>query len=113
MATNEVFADYSRNRSLPVAADTASGAPVKVGSLVGVALTKEGQGGNADGYATVAMAGVYTLPCSDAVASIGLPLYITSGGAITTTATSNTLFGYSMSTKSSGAGSVDVEISQV
>src|SRR5690606_13839869 len=44
--------------SLPVPNSTASGDPVLVGDLSGIALTDEGDGGNADNWATVQV-GVY------------------------------------------------------
>ena len=57
---NEVFYpnDPADKLSLPVPADTASGAPVLVGSLPGVTATAEGEGGNVDGNASVWLAGV-------------------------------------------------------
>jgi predicted RecA/RadA family phage recombinase len=112
MARNEKFHDAER-LSLPVPADTASGAPVLVGSLVGVTQTKEGGGGNDDGYATVWTKGAFDLSVTGAVASVGLPIYITSANALTTTATANTLFGYALATKGTGAGVIPVKIAQV
>ncbi|MFC0623226.1 DUF2190 family protein [Kribbella deserti] len=112
MAKNEVF-PYRHTRSLPVADGTVSGTPVKVGAFVGVTLTDRGAGGNAAGEATVALSGAYTVSTTDAVASVGLAVYITGAGAITTTASGNTLFGHSLGTKSAGAGTVAVEIHQV
>ncbi len=101
-------------RRLPVPADTASGAPVKVGSLIGVAQTDE-----VDGYATVAIDGAHDLTVTGALASAGTPGYITSSNGLTATATSNTLFGYSIpgvtadGTKGSGDGVVTVELAKV
>jgi predicted RecA/RadA family phage recombinase len=115
MATNEVYkdADYL---SLPVTADTASGSPVVVGNtLVGVAQTDEGDlVTNEDGYASVALKGAFRLSTTSAVASVGTALYIVPGTyAITATAgTGNRFFGYALSTKSSGAGTVIVKIVQ-
>lgn len=114
MSTNQKFAP-SRTRSLPVAADTASGSPVVVGSLVGVALTDEGAGGNADGYATVALDGAFDLAVGTTTAvAIGAPVYITSGYALTPSASGNTLFGYALEAKGTTAGQViAIEIAQV
>lgn len=112
MARNEIFRDGD-HLSLPVTADTPSGSPVIVGSFVGVTQTAEGEGGNADGFATVWRKGVHEFTVSGAVASYGLPIYITSAYALTTTASGNTLFGYSVGTKGSGAGLLNVAISQV
>ncbi|MGY1593244.1 capsid cement protein [Geodermatophilus sp. SYSU D00708] len=99
---NEIFRDADRI-SLPVPADTPAGAPV----LVGVTATAEGQGGNAEGRATVWRKGEYSLSVTGAVASEGLPIYITSANALTTTTTGNTLFGYAHGTKGSGAGDLN------
>jgi len=123
MAKNSRFA-YTRTRSLPVASGVRSGAPVLVGSLVGVALTdRQGDtgakdSGNKTGNATVALDGGWDLEVAGAIASAGVPVYITSAGALTATATSNTLFGYSIpgitdGSKASGSGVITVEIAQV
>lgn len=114
MATN-LLRGPNRTASLPVTADTASGSPVVVGSLVGVALTKEGEGNNPDGYATVALDGRTEQPVTTTTAvAIGAPVYITSAYALTPTATSNTLFGYAITAKGTTAGEViQIEIAQV
>lgn len=112
MARNEIFRDADA-LSLPVPADTKSGAPVKVGSIVGVTQTAEGTGGNADGFATVWTKGAHDLSVTGAIASIGMPVYITSGNALTATATDNTLFGYALQTKSGGVGVITVKIARV
>jgi predicted RecA/RadA family phage recombinase len=113
MARNERFHDAER-LSLPVPDGTGSGVAVIVGSLVGVTQTKEGEGGNADNFATVWMKGAFDLPVTGAVTQIGSPVYIPpAGGAVTTTATSNTLFGYALATKGSGVGTIPVKIAQV
>ena len=123
MAKNSRFGG-NRTRSLPVASGVKSGAPVVVGSLVGVALTdRQGDSGaansgNKTGHATVALDGAWDLEVTGALAGAGTPVYITSAGALTATATSNTLFGYSIpgatdGSKGSGAGVVTVEIAQV
>lgn len=118
MAKNQRFT-FRRTRSLPVPASTASGAPVKVGSLMGVTLTKEGDGRNPSGYATVALDGCFDLIVTGALAAAGTPVYIDGSNNLTATASGNTLFGYSVpgytadGTKGSGSGVVSVEISQV
>lgn len=127
MAKNNQFkgaGDKLTTRSLPVPADTESGDPVKVGSLVGVALTDRATadnwgGGNPEGFATVALDGAWDLTVTGALASAGTPVYITSGGTLTATATSNTLFGHSVpgvtadGSKGSGDGLVTVELAKV
>lgn len=94
-------------QSLPVTADTKSDSPVVVGGIVGVALTDEGAGGNADGNATVGLGGVASLPVgTTTTVAVGGAIYITSAYALTPTATSNTLFGYALTAKGSTAGEV-------
>lgn len=109
MAKNEVF-DLGDNLALPVTADTPSGSPVVVGHIVGVAATKEGEGGNVDGYATVVTKGVYNLTVTGAVASVGLPVYITSAYALNVTASGNQLFGHALDTKGAAASVIRVKI---
>lgn len=114
MAKNMIHGPY-RTRTLPVTANTASGSPVVVGSLVGVALTDEGKGGNVDGEATVALDGTTRQAVGTTTAvAIGAPVYITSAYALTPTSTSNVLFGYALTAKGTTAGEViDIEIAQV
>lgn len=122
MATNCRFA-FTKTRSLPVAAGIRSGDPVKVGSLVGVALTDRNEAGGAESgnpadHATVALDGAFDLEVTGSLAAAGTPVYIDSSGDLTATVGSNTLFGYSIpgatdGSKGSGAGIVTVEIAQV
>lgn len=115
MARNEVFknADYL---SLPVAAGTESGKPVRIGGLNGVAQTDRGAAvdpaapyvqnvsGNIEGYASVALKGAFLLPVSTTTTlAIGAPVYITSGGVLTPVATGNEVFGHALSPKGSTA----------
>lgn len=111
MAKNIVF-DSDHTLSLPVTADTPAGSPVLVGSIVGVALTKEGEGGNANGYATVQTEGVVEVSVTGAIASVGLPVYITAAYAVNTTNT-NSLFGYALETKGAAAGVIRVKLAKV
>lgn len=106
--------------TLPVPNATASGAPVKSGPFIGVTATKEGGGGNIAGRATVWREGEFDLAVTDAVASEGTAIYITAGNALTTTSSSNTLFGYTHAdadgagaTKASGAGTVHIILAKV
>jgi len=102
-------------RRLPVPSGTTSGKPVQVGSLIGVAQTDR----DAAGFATVATDGAHDLTVTGALAASGTPVYIASNGSLTATATSNTLFGYSIpgvtadGTKGSGDGVVTVELAKV
>lgn len=113
MATNEVYRNAD-HIPLPVPTGTKSGDPVKVGSLIGVAITDR----DSDGRASVWRKGAFTLTVTDAVANVGAPLYVAGDGtsritALTTTSTSNTLFGYALATKTGTAGPLPVAIAQV
>lgn len=106
--------------SLPVPTGTASGAPVKAGPFIGVTATKEGEGGNIAGRATVWREGEYDLAVPEAVSAEGTAIYITSANALTTVATGNTLFGYTHAdaagngaTKGAGAGTVHIILARV
>lgn len=109
MAINEKFRDAD-HLSLPVPADTAAGAPVRVGGLNGVTQTKDGEGGNPDGYATVWLKGAHEFTTAFAVASIGLPIYITSANALTEVSTGNSLYGHALTTKAAASGPLTVRI---
>lgn len=106
--------------SLPVPAGTLSGAPVLAAGFIGVTATARGEGGNIPTRASVWRSGEFTLPITDAVSAEGTLIYITSANALTTTSTSNTLFGRTHAdaegngaTKSSGAGSVNIILAKV
>ena len=107
MATNVKYAEGD-NLSLPVPDGTASGAPVRVGSLNGVAMTKEGEGGNPDNYASVQLKGVFMLTVTGAVTNVGDPVYI-AAGALNVTNT-NPLFGHALATKAAAAGVIPVRV---
>lgn len=98
MALNEIFKE-SQNISLPVPAGTASGDPVRVGILNGVAQVTVGEGQNATGFASVKLNGAHKVPVVGAVAAIGDPIYITSDGALTSTALGNDLWGAALGTQ--------------
>lgn len=110
MATNQKY-DRAESVSLPVADGTVSGKAVIVGGFAGTTRTKEGDGGNADNFATVDLVGAYEQTVTGALIP-GQAVYMTgtpdgSGllqAALTATATNNTLWGYSLTTKGSGAG---------
>lgn len=95
---------------LPVPSGTVSGDCVAVGAFRGIAQTDR----DADGNATVWLNGSATVTVSDAVANVGLPLYLTGTGAslrgntLTATATGNTLFGFSLGTKAAASGPLEV-----
>jgi predicted RecA/RadA family phage recombinase len=74
MAKNRRFSGAPTTRTLPVLAGTVSGNPVIVGMLPGVALTDR----DASGNATVQLDGAFDVSVTGAIASVGLPVYITS-----------------------------------
>lgn len=109
--------------SAPVPSGTLSGAPVIVlGGIPAVCSTKEGEGGNIAGRASVQTRGVFPISTTDAVASEGTLIYLTPSPAFTPTTTSagNTLFGRTVhsaegtgGTKGAGAGTVNVRLAKV
>lgn len=122
MARNEVFRDAD-HLSLPVPANTVAGSPVLVGILRGVTQTDRADSTatpdplrgpkvntNPDGYATVWLKGAHTFTVSFAIAAIGDPVYITPGGALTATASGNTLYGAALNVKAATAGPLTVRI---
>lgn len=111
MALNEKFRDAD-HLSLPVPADTASGAPVRVGGLNGVTQTKEGEGGNVDGNATVWLKGAHEFTTAFAVTDIGAPIYITPANALAASDNSgaNALYGHALTTKAAASGPLTVRI---
>ena len=109
MALNEVFRDAD-HLSLPVPTGMLPGSPVRVGGLNGVTQTKEGEGGNAVGSATVWLKGAHTFTVAFAAASIGLPIYITAGNVLSEVAAGNSLYGHALSTKTAPAGPLVVRI---
>lgn len=90
MALNEIF-KVGKSISLPVPDGTKSGDPVRVGVLNGVAIVDEGTGFNAEGYTSVDMFGGHLFELAGA--AVGDAVYITSAGALTTTASGNKLWG--------------------
>ena len=76
----------------------------------GVTVTKEGEGDNPDGFATVKFGGVHEFTVSFAIASIGLPVYITSANALTATASGNFFYGSAENTKAGAAGPLRINI---
>ncbi|QAY69994.1 DUF2190 family protein [Xylanimonas protaetiae] len=105
MAKNITFRDVD-SLTLPVPSGTLSGAPVAVGGIAGVALTSRDTAGNAT--VLISPSHVAEVTTADAVASVGLAIYVTSAGVVTTTATSNTLLGYALATKGGTSGIVPV-----
>lgn len=97
--------------TLPVTADLAAGTPVRIGTLNGVTLTKEGSGvGNVDGEATVAIEGSFMVSVAGAATGVkGDPVYI-NAGALTVVASGGTLWGALMQAKAANTQTVEVMI---
>lgn len=109
MAKNRRFAD-GKQLTLPVIAGVVSGGPVIVGMIPGVALTSRDAAGNA----TVATEGVFDVSVTGAIASVGLPVYITSAtGALgVAPGVGIQLFGHALATKAAGASIIPVRLAQ-
>jgi len=109
MATNEVFHDGD-SLYLPVIAGVVSGGPVIVGMIPGVAETTR----DAAGFATVRTRGVFSVSVTGAIATVGLPVYITSatGALVVAAGVGIQLFGHALDTKGAGAGIIRVRIAQ-
>jgi len=120
MARNEVY-KVGSFVSLPVPTGKKSGDPIRVGSLNGVLQTNEASldipstpaspyvqapSSNRPGFASVALEGAFKLPVSTTTTrAVGDPVYITSGGTLTTTDNSgaNALFGHALEPKGATA----------
>jgi predicted RecA/RadA family phage recombinase len=109
MAKNEWIHD-GENLYLPVISGTVSGGPVIVGMIVGVALTSR----DAAGSATVRTKGAWNVSVTGAIASVGLPVYITSAtyALVVAAGAGIQLFGHALATKGAGAGVIPVRIAQ-
>jgi predicted RecA/RadA family phage recombinase len=109
MAKNRVFAD-SDFLYLPVIAGVVSGGPVIVGMIPGVAITDR----DAAGFATVATKGAFNVSVTGAIASVGLPVYITSatGALVVAPGVGIQLFGHALATKGAGAAVILVRLAQ-
>ena len=102
MALNQ---KYTHNDHIALTADKTykSGDPVAIGAYRGVAQTAAEKGERV----TVWLNGSYMLPTTGA-AKEGDPIYLTSAGKLTATATGNTFFGVSNGTKGSGDGDLEI-----
>lgn len=85
-----------------------SGDPVLLGDIPGIALTDEGDGGNATGEITIDTSGVYNLEvvgedgAGSAAVAIGDIVYY-DGGEINADVTNGTRYGYALGAVASGA----------
>lgn len=103
MAKNQRYTN-ALHISVPAPYDVASGAPVRVGSICGVAQIAALSGEPV----TIWLDGSHDLTVTGALATVGLPVYITAAGALNVTATGNYLFGIALGTKAAAAGPVEV-----
>lgn len=102
MAKNQRYT-HADHISLPVPEGTASGDPVRVGAIAGVAQTDR----RPDGTATVWLDGSYDVEVAGALTA-GQTVYITSAGALTATAGTNNPFGSAITDKGTGTGIAEV-----
>lgn len=111
MAKNQVFAD-GQYLSLAATdpATPASGDPVLVGQMPGVALADEGDGGNAAGNTSIDFGGVYDLSVkgvdgsgNSAVAAGDIIYYVTADTPKLSKKTSGVRFGYALEAITGGA----------
>ncbi len=107
MARN--FIQDGRVLTMAAAGATASGIPVILGGLAGVALNRTlGAGETLD----VALEGVFELPKVSANAfALGASVYFDAGaGLVTTTASGNTLLGHAVAAAGAGTATVRVRL---
>lgn len=103
MAKNQRYTN-ALHINIPVPEGIASGDPVRVGQICGVAQTDR----DANGDATVWLDGSYNVDVVGAVANVGAPIYINGSNSLTATAAGNFLFGTALGTKGSGTGPLEV-----
>lgn len=108
MATNYKEAGEIIQHTNGTGATVASGAGIKVGVRIGVALVELA----ASATGSVAMAGVFNLPklSTDVVAQGDLLYWDNTNKRLTVTATSNTLAGYAFAAAGNGVATVDIAL---
>lgn len=93
MALNQGF-KYGESISMKVPSGTKSGDALRLGVINAVAVVDEGTGGNAPGWASVDLFGGHYYEIAGATeADVEKPVYITSAGDLTLTASGNKLWG--------------------
>lgn len=105
MALNRAFANARKN-SYPVASGVASGDPVCVGQIPGVALTDRD---DTTGEASIDTGGAYWLDVAG-TPDVGDILYWHSPTTINKTSSGGVRFGYAMQAIASGTASIPVKI---
>lgn len=109
MALNETYTN-GNELVFPVASTVKSGDLVQVGQIVGVAERDAKIGEDGNYYTTLKLNGVFKLTTSVAV-TVGQAVYVTSGGVINVTSTSNKFIGHAIKAKTtSTAGDVYVRL---
>lgn len=111
MATNTLHedADYL---SLPVPANTKSGAPVRVGEINAVTQTAEGDGGNPAGSASCMLKGSHSLSVTLAASgSVGDPVFIAGDNSLSDTNT-DPQFGVLLEDAAAGTADLAVRVDQ-
>lgn len=93
--------------TLIITAGCASGDPVIVNSLKGVALEDIA----ATESGSIALSGVFALPKTAVTIAEGEPAYLTPGGSVTNVSTSNTLYGVFAAAAASGDAEASVLLS--
>ena len=120
MAQNYINSGKTIHAAATDPATPTSGAPVLVGTIPGVALTDEGDGGNASGECTIATEGVFDLSVeavnnggASAVA-IGDKIYYESGETpvLNKDNVSGVLFGKALEAIASGTATIKVMLVQ-
>lgn len=107
MALNEIY-KLASELVFPVASTVVSGDLVQVGELVGVAQLDAVTGEDGNTYATLKLDGVFKFDTADTIAA-GEPVYVTSAGVVTSTATGNKFIGHA---HQGGTGFVTVRLVQ-
>lgn len=107
MALNEIYA-VANSLVFPVASTVVSGDLVQVGQVVGVAEHDAKAGEDGNHYATLKLTGAFKFDTADTI-SAGAKVYVTSAGAVTSTATGNKLIGHAIK---AGSGYVVVRLQQ-
>lgn len=111
MATNEVFEPVGKLAGVPVTDGDASGDPILLfGDIPAVLLTDEGDGGNADNHATVAINPMWVFDIAvtgangagNSAVAVGDRVYV-DGAQINKDVTNGDFYGWALETVSSGA----------
>lgn len=120
--------DYNRGitKEVRVAEAVVSGDPVRVGELVGVAMTDALEGDDGAFWATVALQGVLSSVGTEHIASAavnqGTPIYTSTAagsanlGVVATLTTAagaeggNKLFGYTLNTRVGNTGNLEIKV---